>query len=63
MVWSAPGVLAETLARAESIGLRTTPLPVRGDIDTIDDLRREWPRLLEWLPPDLRRALAPAARG
>lgn len=51
--WSTPSVLGQTLARAESIGLRVAPLPVRVDVDTFDDLRREWPRLRRWLPGDL----------
>jgi rSAM/selenodomain-associated transferase 1 len=37
--WSSPTVLAETLARAESLGLTVHLLPPWPDIDTCDDLR------------------------
>jgi len=45
VAWSTTGVLETTLQRAASLGLsvhRLAPLP---DIDTPDDLRREWGRL------------------
>jgi rSAM/selenodomain-associated transferase 1 len=53
MSWSTTTVLDETLARAEAADLRTTSLPLRGDIDTLDDLRRDWRRIKPWLPVDL----------
>jgi rSAM/selenodomain-associated transferase 1 len=53
MSWSTTTVLDETLARAEAADLRTTSLPLRGDIDTVDDLRRDWRRIKPWLPVDL----------
>ena len=60
MPWSTPQVLPETLARAEALGLRVAPLAVRGDVDTVEDLKREAGRLREWLPAELWAALAAA---
>jgi len=60
--WSTPTVLGETLTRAESLGLSVAPLAVRGDIDTVEDLRREWLRVAEWLPRDLLEAVAKVMR-
>ena len=40
MVWSTPDVLAETVRRAERLGLRLAYLPTWRDIDTPDDLAR-----------------------
>jgi alpha-1,6-mannosyltransferase len=45
IAWSTPSVLASTLERAATLGLRVRRLPELPDIDTIDDLRRHWPRL------------------
>ncbi len=45
VAWSTAGVLETTLDKADTLGLsvhQLTPLP---DIDTPDDLRREWGRL------------------
>ncbi len=58
--WSTPTVLAETLARASAAGLSVAQLEVRRDVDTIEDLRAEWPRVERLLggDPDLRRRLA-----
>lgn len=39
ITWSGPTVLAETLARAESLGLTVHLLPPWPDIDTCDDLQ------------------------
>jgi rSAM/selenodomain-associated transferase 1 len=63
MPWSTPDVLGETLRRADEEGMRVRPLPVRGDVDTIDDLRRDWKRLRAWLPVDLAREIAAALQG
>jgi uncharacterized protein len=62
ITWSTPAVLGQTLELAESLGLTTTPLPARGDVDTVEDLRREWPRMKEWLPRGLAEPLAVAMR-
>jgi rSAM/selenodomain-associated transferase 1 len=43
--WSTPDVLAETLARVRAAGLGATTLGALGDLDDVEDLRREWPEL------------------
>ena len=40
MAWSTP----EVLHRAARLGLRVTVLETLGDVDTIEDVRREWTR-------------------
>jgi hypothetical protein len=50
--WSTAAVLAATTERAEAHGLRVRLLPPEGDVDTLEDVRREWDTLL----PLLRRA-------
>lgn len=40
--WSTSGVLAATAERAALLGLRLSVLEPLADIDTLDDLRREW---------------------
>lgn len=62
IAWSTPEVLGQTLARAESLGLRVARLETLTDVDTLEDLRLEWPRLLPLLAAhdELRRALAAA---
>jgi rSAM/selenodomain-associated transferase 1 len=60
IAWSTPDVLALTLARAEELGLMVAPLPLLADIDTVEDLRRAWPRLQDWLPQGLLRRLQSA---
>jgi uncharacterized protein len=60
ITWSTPAVLGQTLERAESVGLQAASLLARGDVDTVDDLRREWKRMKEWLPRELADAVAPA---
>jgi rSAM/selenodomain-associated transferase 1 len=56
--WGTGGVLSETRARAETLGLRTTELETLGDIDTPEDLVREWDALAPLLErdPSLREA-------
>jgi hypothetical protein len=43
--WSTPSVLRQTLERAASLGLRVRLLKALTDIDTLADLRSEWPRV------------------
>jgi rSAM/selenodomain-associated transferase 1 len=45
IAWSTPGVLAATAERAGALGLSVSLLEPLRDIDTIEDLRAEWPRL------------------
>ena len=45
LAWSSEGVLAETLALARAAGLRVVVHGPDGDVDTIDDLRRDWARV------------------
>ena len=62
IAWSTALVLPATLARAERLGLRVRLLPLLTDLDTIDDLRAEWPRVQPLLEgdPELARAVAAA---
>jgi glycosyltransferase A (GT-A) superfamily protein (DUF2064 family) len=62
IAWSTAKVLPATLARAERLGLRVRLLPLLTDLDTIDDLRAEWPRVQPLLEgdPELARAVAAA---
>jgi rSAM/selenodomain-associated transferase 1 len=57
MEWSTPGVFAETKKRAEEGGLAVHVLPALSDIDTIEDVRRDWPSLKAWLPQPLAERL------
>ena len=41
--WSTPGVRGQTLARAAAAGLSVRELKQRRDVDTLEDLRAEWP--------------------
>lgn len=43
MAWSTPSVAGETRARAAAAGLTVRDLPRRRDVDTVEDLRAEWP--------------------
>jgi hypothetical protein len=63
--WSTPQVLAETLARADALGLRAARLETLTDVDTLDDVRLEWARLRPLLAarPDLLRSVAEALRA
>lgn len=62
IAWSTAEVLRATLVRAEGLGLSVCTLPPLTDLDTIDDLRAEWPRLRPLLEarPELARAVAAA---
>jgi rSAM/selenodomain-associated transferase 1 len=61
--WSTAAVLAATRERAAALGLRLGLLPLEGDVDTLEDLRREWPRLEPRLGAALVEALRPAVTG
>jgi uncharacterized protein len=53
--WSTHAVLAATIERAQVLGLRLGLVEPHADIDTLDDVRREWVRLRPLLGsrPDL----------
>ena len=63
--WSTPAVLGTTLARARALGLRVAQLEELTDLDTVEDLRREWPRLQPLLSgaPALRARIERALSG
>ncbi len=58
--WGTPSVLAQTLARARDAGLASVQLDARRDLDTLEDLRAEWPRVEPLLDPGLRQRLTEA---
>jgi rSAM/selenodomain-associated transferase 1 len=62
IAWSTPSVLAQTLERAATLGLRVRLLKSLSDIDTMADVRSEWPQLRALLRsrPTLAAALAAA---
>jgi rSAM/selenodomain-associated transferase 1 len=57
IAWSTPTVAAQTRARAAGLALHE--LPVRRDVDTVEDLRAEWPAVHALLAhrPELRDAI------
>jgi rSAM/selenodomain-associated transferase 1 len=57
--WSTPSVREQTLARAAAAGLSVRELARLRDVDTLEDVRAEWPRIAARLQgrPDLRDAL------
>jgi rSAM/selenodomain-associated transferase 1 len=60
VAWSTPAVLEETLARAATAGLRVREMERRRDVDSLEDLRAEWPRIRTLLKgnPGLRQRVA-----
>lgn len=63
IAWSTPTVCDETFLRAAVAGLAVHRLPRRRDIDTLEDLRLEWPRVEAILAgqPDLLETVRRAA--
>jgi rSAM/selenodomain-associated transferase 1 len=55
--WSTAAVLAATAERAGNLGLSVRMLDPLRDVDTLDDVRAEWPRLRALLDPSLARAV------
>jgi rSAM/selenodomain-associated transferase 1 len=45
VAWSTPSVAADTRARAAAVGLVVHELPALRDVDTLEDVRLEWPAL------------------
>ena len=62
VAWSTPAVLEETLARAATAGLRVRQLRRLRDIDTLEDVQAEWPRIRPLLEgrPELRQRVEAA---
>ena len=63
IAWSTPSVLAATVEKASRGGLRVRRLEPLPDIDTLDDVRAEWPRLERLLPRGLAAAVRAALDG
>jgi rSAM/selenodomain-associated transferase 1 len=57
--WSTAGVLDETLARAAAARLSVARLGILRDVDTLDDLRAEWPRVAPSLDAAARARVGP----
>jgi len=62
IAWSTPSVATDTRARAAAAGLVVHELPVLRDVDTLEDVRLEWPALGALLAgrPQLRRSIEAA---
>ena len=62
IAWSTPSVREQTLARAAAAGLSAHELAPLRDVDTLDDLRAEWPAVRRLLADrkDLREAIEAA---
>ena len=59
ILWSTPSVREQTLARAAAAGLSVRELGRLRDVDTLEDVRAEWPRIAARLQgrPELRDAI------
>jgi uncharacterized protein len=59
VLWSTPSVREQSLARAAAAGLSVRELARLRDVDTLEDVRAEWPRIAARLQgrPDLRDAI------
>jgi uncharacterized protein len=62
IAWSGPAVLAGTLDRASRANLSVRVLRTLGDVDTVDDLAAEWPRVRPLLDEKTREAIERALR-
>ena len=60
IAWSTPSVLPATAERAGVLGLSVRMLDPLRDVDTLDDVRAEWPRLQALLDPGLASAVGAA---
>jgi rSAM/selenodomain-associated transferase 1 len=58
--WSTPSVFTATAERAGVLGLSVRVLEPLRDIDTLEDVKADWPRLRPLLDPGLERAIASA---
>jgi rSAM/selenodomain-associated transferase 1 len=62
LAWSTPSVLAATLERAQALGLTVHLLQPLTDIDTLEDLRLEWPAVAALLDGSTRAAIEAVLR-
>lgn len=61
IAWSTPSVFSATVERAAMLGLRMSVLEGLSDIDTLEDVRREWPALRRLVAcPELTAAIQDA---
>jgi rSAM/selenodomain-associated transferase 1 len=60
IVWGTSAVFGATMERAFALGLTVRLLDERRDIDTLEDIRAEWPRIRPLLPGPLADAIAMA---
>jgi hypothetical protein len=58
IAWGTASVLAATLEKAAALGLTVRVLEERRDVDTVEDLRAEWPTLRPLLDAALAEELA-----
>jgi rSAM/selenodomain-associated transferase 1 len=61
--WSTPSVLAATVERAGVLGLSVRLLDPMRDVDTLEDLRAEWPRIAPLLDAATRGGIEAALAG
>jgi len=61
--WSTPAVLTATLERASVLGLSVRLLDPMRDVDTLEDLRAEWPRIAALLDAESRGVIETALAG
>jgi hypothetical protein len=61
--WSTPAVLTATLERTRALGLSVRLLDPLRDVDTLEDLRAEWPRVAALLDEGLRGAIERVLAG
>jgi len=57
IAWSTASVLADTFQKVSALGLETRVLQTLSDIDTLEDVRDEWPQLRPLLSDSLARAV------
>ena len=63
MPWSTPSVLAATLERARTLGLSVRLLEPLRDVDTLEDLRAEWPLVAPLIDETPRARIEAALSG
>ena len=63
VAWGTSSVLPATLERAATLGLTVRVLDERRDIDTVDDLRTQWPWIRGRVTPSVAEAVERALRS